>query len=282
MGETGMIIEGGTGPTADIIVSQVESLGIDPARIEYIVLTHTHADHVGGYPRLRKLWPHVKVLAGPTAAKFLRGENFVKEFLPADKMIGEILIEKGDIQDIPPDLDEYRFEVDSIKEQGDKIDLGRDIVWQVFNTPGHSPCHISLFEEKEKNLVAGDMTGFFDRERDVFWPNYFHSLEHYCSSIKRMAAFPAERILLSHNGVVNMDAKTYMHKAMRATERYHQELVERLDRGEDKKAICSEKADWVVSLGPLANRKVIEFLCNLLTKNSQKESEKGLFDFQME
>ena len=282
MGETGMIIEGGTGPTTDIIVSQVESLGIDPTRIKYIALTHTHADHVGGYPRLRKLWPHVKVLAGATAAKFLQGENFVKEFLPSDKMIGEILIEKGDIQDIPPDLDEYRFEVDSIKEEGDKIDLGRGIVWQVFSTPGHSPCHISLLEEKEKSLAAGDMTGFFDPERDVFWPNYFHSLELYCRSIKKMASFPAQRILLSHNGVVDMDAKTYMHKAMRATERYHQELVDRLDSGEDRKAICSEKADFVISLGPLAYRNVIEYLCNLLTKNSQDEREKELLDFQME
>jgi hypothetical protein len=38
----------------------------------------------------------------------------------------------------------------------------------------------------------------------------------------------------------------------------------------------------VISLGPLANRKVIEFLCNLLVKNSQKEREKELLDFQME
>jgi glyoxylase-like metal-dependent hydrolase (beta-lactamase superfamily II) len=282
LGEIGMIIEGGTGPTTDIIVSQVESLGIDPVRIKYIALTHTHADHVGGYPRLRKLWPHVKVLAGPTAAKFLQGENFVKEFLPADKMIGEILIEKGDIQDIPPDLDEYRFEVDRITEDGDRIDLGRGIVWQVVSTPGHSPCHISLFEENERSLAAGDMTGFFDPKRDVFWPNYFHSLEHYCSSIKKMASFPAQRILLSHSGVVDMDAKTYMHKAMRATEAYHQELMERLDNGEDRKALCSEKADWVISLGPLAYRNIIEYLCYLLAKNSQKEREKELFDFQME
>ena len=284
MGEVGMIIEGGTGPTTDIIVSQVESLGIDPASIEYILLTHTHADHVGGYPRLRKLWPHVKILASSTAAKLVQGENFAKEFLRADKMIGDILIDKGDIQEIPSNIDEYRFEVDRILEEGDKIDLGHGIVWEVFSTPGHSPCHISLFEEKEKHLVAGDMTGFFDpeTEEDVFWPNYFQSLEHYCSSIKRMASIPAERILLSHSGVVNMDAKTYMQKALKATEAYHQELVDRLANGEDRKAINSEKRDFVISLGPLAYSNVIEFLCNLLTKNSQKESEKGSLDFEIE
>lgn len=284
MGEIGMIIEGGTGPTTDIIVSQIESLGIDPTSIKYIALTHTHADHVGGYPRLRKLWPHVKIIASPTAAKLLQGENFVKEFLRSDKMIGDILIEKGDIQKMPPDIDEYRFDVDWIVEEGDKIDLGHGIVWEVFSTPGHSPCHISLFEEKERHLVAGDMTGFFDpkTEEDVFWPNYFQSLEFYCESIKRMAEVPAERVLLSHNGVVHMDVKTYMKKALRATEAYHQELVERLAHGEDIKAISSEKRDFVISLGPLAYSNVIEILCNLLTKNSQKESEKAPLDYQIE
>ena len=79
-----------------------------------------------------------------------------------------------------------------------------------------------------------------------------------------------------------MDAKTYMNKALRATEAYHQELVERLANGEDRKAISSEKRDFVISLGPLAYPNVIEFLCNLLTKNSQKESEKGSLDFQIE
>jgi glyoxylase-like metal-dependent hydrolase (beta-lactamase superfamily II) len=284
MGEIGMIIEGGTGPTTDIIVSQIEFLGIDPTSIKYIALTHTHADHVGGYPRLRKLWPHVKIVASSTAAKLVQGENFVKEFVRADKMIGDILIEKGEIQEMPPGIDEYRFDVDRIVEEGEKIDLGHGIVWEVYSTPGHSPCHISLFEEKEKDLVAGDMTGFFDpeTEEDVFWPNYFQSLELYCDSIKRMAAVPAERILLSHNGVVNMDAKTYMHKALGATEAYHQELVKRLANGEDRKAISREKRDFVISLGPLAYSNVIEFLCNLLTKNSQKENEKGSLDFQID
>ncbi len=284
MGEVGMIIEGGTGPTTDIIVSQIEFLGIDPTSIKYIALTHTHADHVGGYPRLRKLWPHVKIVASPIAAKLVQGENFIKEFIRADKMIGDILIEKGEIKEIPPGIDEYRFDVDRTVEDGEKIDLGYGIVWEVFSTPGHSPCHISLFEEKEKHLVAGDMTGFFDpeTEEDVFWPNYFQSLELYCDSIKRMAAIPAERILLSHNGVVNMDAKTYMYKALRATEAYHQELVERLASGEDRKAISSEKRDFVISLGPLAYSNVIEFLCNLLTKNSQKENEKDSLDFQID
>lgn len=54
MGEQGMIIEGGTGPTFPIMVDQVRSLGIDPERIKYILLTHTHPDHIGAVPHFQR------------------------------------------------------------------------------------------------------------------------------------------------------------------------------------------------------------------------------------
>ena len=277
MGEEGMIIEGGTGATFDIITSQIESLGIDPMKIKTIVLTHTHPDHIGAVPRFRQIWKHVKVLAGPVAGKNLKRENFVKEFLPADRMIGKVCIESGDIKDLPPLLEEYRFEADAVIGENDRIDLGGGVVWRVFETPGHSPCHISLHEEKERTMVLGDITGYYEPKRDAFWPNYFHSLEDYCGSIRRMMAIPSKRALLSHNGVIEGDVTGYLEKALMATEAYHHELMNKLNRGEQTEEICREKADWVWDLGPLASYKAIAFLCGLLLKNSMKENVKNRF-----
>ncbi len=274
MGETGMIIDGGTGPTTEIIARQIESLNIDPEKIKYIVLTHTHADHVGAVPRLRRLWPHVKVLASPIACKFLKRDTFVKEFLPADRMIGNILVGKGDILERPKKLDQYHFEADAVVESGDEIDLGDGIVWRVFDTPGHSPCHICLFEEEEGNLAMGDMTGYFDPALDVFWPNYFHSLDAYCSSIEKAMELPVRRGLLSHNGVIESDVRGFFEKALKATELYHREMLDRMDRGEDRDRICLEKTEWVVSLGALASSNAIKGLCRLLLKKSQQERDK--------
>ena len=49
---------------------------------------------------------------------------------------------------MPDPVKDYTFTVDSVVQEGDRIDLGRGIVWQVYETPGHSPCHISLLERK--------------------------------------------------------------------------------------------------------------------------------------
>jgi 2-aminobenzoylacetyl-CoA thioesterase len=280
MGDEGMIIEGGTGPTFDIIVSQIKSLGIDPTKIKYIALTHTHGDHVGSVPRLRKIWPNIKVLAGVTADKFLKKDRFVKEFLPSDKMIGSILLEKGDIERLPDDLEEYRFEADSVLDESAKIDLGNGIRWNVFETPGHSPCHISFFEEKEGIAAIGDITGYFDPEKDVFWPNYFFSLESYCNSIKKMLKLPAKRAILSHNGQIDGNVKEYFEKALRATETYHHEILDKLDAGESEDKISSEKADWICSIGALASYNVLIFLCKLLINSSIKDRDKNLFTIE--
>ncbi len=277
LGEEGIIIEGGTGPTSDIIVRQVDMLGIDPSKIRYMALTHTHADHVGAVPRLRRLWPHMRVLAGPVAAAFLKKENFLKEFLPVDRMIGDLLIHRQDIMSHPSPIEAYKFDVDRIIEDGDSIDLGAGIVWHVYRTPGHSPCHMSFYEENEHTMVIGDMTGYYDHERDVFWPNYFASLGEYCNSIQRMASFPAARYLLSHNGVVEGNSGQHMQNALKATEVYHREMLRRLDQGNDWDKICAEKADWVCSLGALASQNIIRFLCKLLLKNSAAEREKADF-----
>ena len=277
MGEMGMIIEGGTGPTFDIISSQINSLGIDPMKIRYIALTHTHADHVGAVPHLKKDFPHIKVLASSTAEKFLKKESFIKEFLLTDKMIGKILKDKCDIQDMPPVLEEYDFGVDSIVSEGDEIDLGDGIVWEIFNTPGHSPCHISLFEKKEKSLALGDVTGYFDPERDVFWPNYFYSLEKYTGSILKLSELSANRILLSHNGAIQENGNRHLLKDLKATEEYHNEMLERLDNGDSREDICRDKADWICSIGALATYNVLTFLCNLMIDNSLQDREKKLF-----
>src|SRR4030042_1576661 len=207
MGEIGMIIEGGTGPTFGIIVNQIEALGIDPEKISYVVLTHSHADHIGGVPHLKRSWPHVKLLASSVASETLRSKELLKEFLLVDLGIAQLMKAKGEIERFPAPLERYCFEADSTVKEGDRIDLGAGIVWEVHDTPGPSACHISLYEGKEETLLIGDATGFYVPEKDVFWPNYFQSLEMYCESLRKLASLPAKRGGLSHNGVIRSDVK---------------------------------------------------------------------------
>lgn len=274
VGENAMIIEGGTGSTYSLIVDQIGQLGLDPLRIKYIVLTHTHADHIGAIPHLKKLWPHIKVAASPLASKLLKSERAAKEFLAVDRSIAQILLDKGDLVSIPSQIEDYAFNVDQLIEEGDKIDLGNGVIWAVYNTPGHSSCHISLFEEKEKTLMIGDAAGFYVPEKDVFWPNYFESLESYCKSIRKLAALSANRAALCHNGVVEGHVSEFLQKAIQSTETYHHEMMQRISSGEDPAHIAMEKGDWVNTLTDIQTLQVMQRLAKVLVSKSHSESHK--------
>ena len=108
MGDDGMIIEGGTGAFFPLIVNQIKSLGIAPERIKYLTLTHTHPDHIGAVPHLKKLWPHLKVMGSAGAAKALKRltekPEALKEFLASDRAISLIRLNKGEIPELPHGL----------------------------------------------------------------------------------------------------------------------------------------------------------------------------------
>lgn len=61
VGDYAMVIEGGIGATAALIVDQIKELGVQPDRIKYAALTHTHPDHIGALPHWKKTWPDLKV-----------------------------------------------------------------------------------------------------------------------------------------------------------------------------------------------------------------------------
>lgn len=279
IGEEGMIIEGGTGPTYPIMVDQIASLGIDPQDIKYIVLTHTHPDHIGAVPHFQRAWPHIKLLVSPIGAQILGKTELFKEFQLTDLGIAQLMKAKAEIDTLPEPIENYAFNVDLVVKEGDRIDLGAGIVWDIYDTPGHSPCHIALFEEKEGTLALGDTTGFYVPQKDVFWPNYFESLEKYCSSIRKLAALPAKRAVLSHNAVIEGDVRRHLQKAMQATEQYHNELLERLAKGENPEEIAMEKARFVDSLTDIRPFKIMYDLSKVLIKNSTQDGKGDHFDF---
>src|SRR3970282_260032 len=98
---------------------RVNVVGIDPQHIKYIVLTHTHADHIGAVPHLKIRWPNLKVLSSSNGANALSSEGMLKEFLLVDGNIAKLMKGKGEITELPPTLTNYNFEVDTIVDQGE-------------------------------------------------------------------------------------------------------------------------------------------------------------------
>ncbi len=270
MGAEGMLIEGGISATYDIIIEQIQELGIAPERIKYMALTHTHVDHIGALPRLKASWPHIQSIASPLAEKILGNGKMRKQFESVDTGISEIMKTKAEIPEVPSKLDVYDFSVDIVANGDNRFDLGEGIVWHAHHTPGHAACQMAFIEEKEGTLAIGDATGFYNPDEDVFWPNYFESLPRYVESIRKLAGLPAKRVALSHNGVIQGDVKNFFRRALKTTKDYHKEMLARIGKGENPKNIAAEKAQWVLKIADHMPFSVMPVLCQELIKQSQK------------
>ena len=276
LGKDAMIIEGGISAIYSLITEQLNELGVQPERIKYLALTHTHADHFGAVPHLKKLWPHLKVIASTAAADILKSETTIKAAIKMDNTLTAIMLSKNEITEPPPDTEDLHLKIDLVVKENDRIDLGNGIVWTVYETPGHSPCHTSYFETKERVVSIGDATGFYVPEKDTFWPNYFQSLEKYCNSAWKLASLSARIGLLSHNYIIQSDVQAFLRKALRATADIHREMLERVGSGEDHNKIAHDKAQWVHTLTTDHPFYIMVNLSKVLLKRSCEADAKGL------
>lgn len=103
-------------------------------RIEQVVITHAHWDHIADAASMQE------ATAAPMVAHPLATERMATPSSP----FGELPIE------IPPSTP------DGLLNDGDTVSLGAH-AFRVLHLPGHDPAHIVLFSEPDRLLFGGDV-----------------------------------------------------------------------------------------------------------------------------
>jgi glyoxylase-like metal-dependent hydrolase (beta-lactamase superfamily II) len=274
LGEIGMLVEGGTGPTSGIVIDQLnrlKELGIDPKKIKYLFLTHSHFDHVGSISSIRDYIHNITVVANSNVQKAFERKNFFVHLGSTNKMISNVINEWYGTCEISPFINKEAFHVDRFVSEGDVINLGNGVELTVHMTPGHSECHSCLHEKKEGTVVLADGTGYYSHIQKFNWPNYFTSLQDYCESILKIIPIDAKRYILSHNGPIeSVNNGWYLPYVLKNTVEYHNKIIRRLDGGDSPEKIVDEDAKGVMDRKPIADERTIKILCNSLIKRSME------------
>ncbi|HKY48059.1 MAG TPA: MBL fold metallo-hydrolase [Acidimicrobiia bacterium] len=166
------VIEGGEGLTLidcgtdweegfEALTAGLTALGLDPAGIHTLVVSHLHPDHVGMAPRLARRWG-VKIVMHSTAAGLIDRYNDTSGYVRRTREMADrhgvpaaeraAFVDVGVRPDWMPPIDRP----DQVVHDGDRIPIGRDRVFEVLHTPGHEPAHICLRDSRTGVLFSGD------------------------------------------------------------------------------------------------------------------------------
>lgn len=189
------------------ILQGLETLGLSPASVDYVFLTHVHLDHAGGAGAMMQAFPEARLIVHPRGARHMADPG--KLFAAVQDVYGAAEAYQLYGDPIP-------IAVERIQEAGDgfSFDLaGRTLV--CLDTPGHARHHLALLDTRSGGLFTGDIFGLSFRELDVngspsiiptssptqFEPEVMHQ------SVDRILGHHPPAVYLTHFGEVREVAR---------------------------------------------------------------------------
>lgn len=152
-------IDTGSNDSLPSALSALESLGLAPESVDYVMLTHIHLDHAGGAGAMMRAFPNARVVVHPRGARHMAdparlvaGAMAVYGQAQARKLYGEVL----------PIAAERIIEA----THESTIELaGRELL--CLDTPGHARHHICIVDRQSGHIFTGDTFGLSYRELDA-------------------------------------------------------------------------------------------------------------------
>jgi len=197
-GDRPCLVETGTAPSAPVVRDALAGLGIGPADLATVVVTHIHLDHAGGAGDIAAMFPAAQIVVHQRGARHLADPS---RLMAGARMVYGDALERlfGVLAPVPADR------IVALDDVG-TVDLGGGRRLDSHYSPGHAKHHVGLVDSDTGDLYVGDAAGVYLPDtgdvRPATPPPDF-DLEAALASVRRFAALQPARLLFSHYGPVD-------------------------------------------------------------------------------
>jgi glyoxylase-like metal-dependent hydrolase (beta-lactamase superfamily II) len=178
-----VMIDTGAGPGINMIISNIQRLGLDPARLSTIILTHCHIDHVGGAHELKKRY----------------GARIIMHELDAHVVeIGDAKMTAAYWYGVP--FAPLKIDM-RISREEERLVFGQyELV--CLHTPGHTPGSISVYLD-----MSGKRILFGQDIHGPFLAEFGSDIGRWQVSMEKLLALKADVLCEGHFGVYRPNEK---------------------------------------------------------------------------
>jgi glyoxylase-like metal-dependent hydrolase (beta-lactamase superfamily II) len=237
-----MIVGGGMSWVAPALEKQFAAMDFDFSRIRYLVITHSHFDHCGAVPYLKRKFPQAKILASAYAQRVFSLKKAV-QFIAA---MNDRMLEKTHADEEAGRLN-LKFDgiqVDQTISDQDIVDLGNGITVRFLETPGHTQCSLAAYVPSVKILFPSDAAAFptFDG-KSAAHPSPQYDFRLYQESLKKLTALEVEILAFEHHGFLRgAEARQFLIQATKQAEENRKFITENVRRPEDFEPVVQKLA----------------------------------------
>ena len=147
------LVETGTAPSAPVVRDALTELGIGPADLATVVVTHIHLDHAGGAGDIAVMYPQAEIVVHERGARHLADPS---RLMASARMVYGSALDGlfGEMAPTPADR------IRPVEERG-TIDLGGGRRLDSHYSPGHAKHHVGLIDSVSGDLYVGDAAGVY-------------------------------------------------------------------------------------------------------------------------
>lgn len=263
-GGEGAILGGGMALIAGDVLRQIQDFGIDEKRIGRLVILHSHFDHCGTIPFLKRRWPWAKVTSSERAKELLSDPRVTENI----RILNHEVIARAGLEEEAEERG-YEFtsiEVEETVKEGEVLGIG-DLAMEVIEVPGHSTCSVAFYMPAEKALFASDAGGI--RYGDFILAAGNSNYDLYEKGLRKMAGYDVDVVLGEHYGAsVGEHAKEFFQKSIASAGKTRELLEASYRQTRDAKKTAEEITDYFMGevKGYFLSREVISLVTGQMVR----------------
>lgn len=210
---------------ADNLIENLKTvLNAEGKTLDYILLSHTHYDHIGALPYVLQVWPEAQVCGLQKAKEVFAHPNARATM----ERLGNNAKALYGVEGI--EITAAGMRVDRVLADGDRISLGAETI-TAYETKGHTDCSASYLLSPEKILFTSESTGMQVTSMRV-QTSPLKSYDDCFASAARLKTFDVNDLMLPHYGrLPSFRNQTYFDDFIKEAELEQHMLEEAIRQG---------------------------------------------------